>query len=159
MITGTALIRPHLLQDESELATVARRLAVLARAPDVIGLCGELGVGKTSFARAFIRARAGSAIAVPSPSFTLVQSYALPDHEIWHCDLYRLTDPREAVELGLADAFATAITLIEWPERLAGQMPADRLEITLRYGPCPDARHILLTPGPSWVARLTGWSW
>ena len=97
----------------------------------MIALKGELGAGKTSFARAFIRARGGDDDEVPSPTFTLVQIYELPGATIWHFDLYRLRDPEEAWELGIEDAFRDGISLIEWPERLGALLPARRLEIAL----------------------------
>src|SRR5438132_8708462 len=97
------------LPDEAATAALAARIAALARPGDVIALAGELGAGKTSFARAFIRARTGRdgevAEEVPSPTFTLVQVYELADATIWHFDGYRLCDPEEAWELGIEDAF------------------------------------------------------
>ena len=92
----------------------------------MIALKGELGAGKTTFARAFIRARGGGE-AVPSPTFTLVQIYEIGDVPIWHFDAYRLRDPDEAWELGIEDAFRDGISLIEWPERLGPLLPARRL--------------------------------
>src|SRR5207244_409341 len=102
----------------------------------VIALKGELGAGKTSFARAFIRAR-GGVEAVPSPTFTLVQVYELGEVPIWHIDGYRLRDPEEAWELDIEDAFIDGVSLIEWPERLGPLVPVRRLEITLSPGPTP----------------------
>src|SRR5438309_10930214 len=83
------------LPDEAATAALAARIATLARPGDVIALKGELGAGKTSFARAFIRARAGRDEVVPSPTFTLAQPYDFPDVTIWHFDCYRLRDPEE----------------------------------------------------------------
>src|ERR1043165_7946856 len=110
------------LPDERATASLAARLAALARPGDVIALNGELGAGKTSFARAFIRAR-GADEDVPSPTFTLAQAYELPDATVWHFDCYRLRDPEEAWELGIEDAFREGISLIEWPERLGTLLP------------------------------------
>src|SRR5689334_8960174 len=93
------------LPDESATAMLAARTAGVARPADIIALKGELGAGKTAFARAFIRAR-GGADEVPSPTFTLVQVYDLDPTAIWHFDLYRLRAPEEAWELGIEDAFA-----------------------------------------------------
>jgi tRNA threonylcarbamoyladenosine biosynthesis protein TsaE len=145
----------HDLADEAVTTELARRLAAMARVGDVIALTGDLGAGKTSFARAFVRARANAMIAVPSPTFTLVQTYDLPSGAIWHFDLYRLNDPAEAEELGIDDAFADAISLIEWPDRLGARLPADRLDLTLAFvDGTTDARQATLAGGPSWADRL-----
>ena len=141
------------LPDEAATASLAARLAGLARAGDVIALKGELGVGKTTFARAFIAARGGGE-EVPSPTFTLVQIYELGDAAIWHFDCYRLRDPEEAWELGIEDAFRDGISLIEWPERLGPLLPARRLEIALAPGKSPTARRAVIDPGAGWEARL-----
>ena len=121
-------------------------LASLARQGDCILLRGQIGAGKSALARAFIRARLGPTTEVPSPTFTLVQTYEDPaGADIWHADLYRLSDPQEAVELGLTEAFETAICLIEWPELISDLAPESALHIdlsveakthtaTLRYG-------------------------
>ena len=142
------------LPDEAATATFAARIAALARPGDVIALKGELGAGKTSFARAFIRARAGRDEIVPSPTFTLAQPYDFPDVTVWHFDCYRLRDPDDAWELGIEDAFRDGISLIEWPERLGHLLPARRLEITLLPGAAPEARRAAADPGPDWLARL-----
>ena len=141
------------LPDETATAALAERIAAVARAGDVIALKGELGAGKTVFARAFIRARGGTE-EVPSPTFTLVQAYDLDPVPVWHFDLYRLRDPDEVWELGIEDAFATAISLIEWPERLGWLLPPARLEITLDFGERPQSRRALLTGGAVWNGRL-----
>jgi len=142
------------LPDEAATAALAARIATLARPGDVIALKGELGAGKTSFARAFIRARAGHDEVVPSPTFTLAQPYDFPNVTIWHFDCYRLRDPEEAWELGIEDAFRDGISLIEWPERLGHLLPSRRLEITLLPGAAPDARRAFADPGPGWAERL-----
>jgi len=115
------------LPDEAATAALAARIAALARPGDVIALKGELGAGKTSFARAFICARAGRDEIVPSPTFTLAQAYEFPDVTIWHFDCFRLRDPEEAWELGIEDAFRDGISLIEWPGRLGHLLPSRRL--------------------------------
>jgi len=143
------------LPDEAATAALAARIAALARPGDVIALKGELGAGKTSFARAFIRARGGTE-AVPSPTFTLVQVYELGEVRIWHIDGYRLRDPEEAWELDIEDAFTDGVSLIEWPERLGPLVPARRLEITLSPGPTPAARRAALDPPAEWAPRLGG---
>ncbi len=122
------------LQGPDDTAAVATRLAPHLRAGDCILLSGSLGAGKTHFARALIQFRLAAhnlAEDVPSPTYTLVQTYDDTLCEIWHADLYRLTDPSELIELGLDDAFTTAITLIEWPDRLGSYLPDNALHITL----------------------------
>jgi tRNA threonylcarbamoyladenosine biosynthesis protein TsaE len=141
------------LPDEAATAALTARLAAVARPGDVIALSGELGAGKTSLARAFIRARGGQG-PVPSPTFTLVQLYELPSGPVWHFDFYRLKRPEEAWELGIEDAFAEGISLIEWPERAAAVLPADRLDIMLRQGPTEASRRAEIAGGPGWAARL-----
>src|SRR6266478_284520 len=141
------------LQDEAATAALAARIAALARPGDVVALAGELGAGKTSFARSFIRAR-GGVEAVPSPTFTLVQVYELPDGPVWHIDGYRLRDPEEAWELDIEDAFRDGISLIEWPERLGPLIPARRLEITLAEGATPEARRASIDPADEWAERI-----
>ena len=145
------------LSDEAATAALAARIAALARPGDVIALKGELGVGKTSFARAFIRARGGVEV-VPSPTFTLVQVYELGGGVVWHIDGYRLRHPEEAWELDIEDAFSGGISLIEWPERLGPLMPTRRLEITLSTGPTPEARRAAIDPGAEWASRLAGFA-
>jgi|SRR5271165_4663944 len=141
------------LLDEAATATLAARIAAVARPADVIALKGELGAGKTVFARAFIRALGGPD-EVPSPTFTLVQIYDVDTTVIWHFDLYRLHAPEDAWELGIEDAFTAGISLIEWPERLGPLLPDRRLEITFAFGGGPGERRISLDPSIWWQARL-----
>ena len=134
-----------LIADEALTAGIARMLAAVARPGQTILLDGPVGAGKTHFARAFIRARQGDlAEDVPSPTFTLVQTYDDPmGTEIWHADLYRLTDPSELDELGLDEAQENAICLIEWPDRLEA-LPDDALTVAIRPVDDPDRREITL---------------
>ncbi len=130
------------LSDEEATAALAARIAALARPGDVIALDGELGAGKTTFARAFIRAR-GNAEEVPSPTFTLVQIYDDRRRPDLAFRPYRLRDPDEAWELGIEDAFRDGISLIEWPERLGTLLPARRLSnnpVRLRFTECSPRR-------------------
>src|SRR5712691_9700709 len=143
------------LADEAATAALAARVAALARPGDVIALKGELGAGKTSFARAFIRAR-GGVEAVPSPTFTLVQTYDVGGAAIWHFDCYRLRHPEEAWELAIEDAFNEGISLIEWPERLGPLVPSRRLLIRLCAGSTATARRAKIDPAAEWAARLAG---
>lgn len=144
------------LPDEAATARLATRIAALAAPADVIALRGGLGAGKTSFARAFIHARAGAGEEVPSPTFTLVQVYQTGAAAIWHFDLYRLQSAEEAWELGIEDAFSAGISLIEWPERLGPLLPENRLDITLVFGDAPQQRRAVLAGGIAWRARLAG---
>ncbi len=118
------------LADLAATAAAAGRLAPALRVGDVVGLAGPLGAGKTTFARHLLRAL-GVAEEVPSPTFNLVLTYPTVAGEVWHFDLFRLEAPEEAFELGIEEAFADAISLIEWPERLGGLLPAERLELVL----------------------------
>jgi tRNA threonylcarbamoyladenosine biosynthesis protein TsaE len=145
------------LPDENATAALAARLAALARPRDVIALKGELGTGKTSFARAFIRARGGDED-VPSPTFTLVQTYELPGGAVWHFDLYRLRAAEEAWELGIEEAFGAGISLIEWPERLGVLLPARHLLVELDFAVVPDARRATLAGSGDWLSRLAALS-
>lgn len=134
-----------LTADETLTAALARMLAAQVAPPATILLEGPVGAGKTHFARAFIRARQGDwAEDVPSPTFTLVQTYDDPmGTQIWHADLYRLTDPSELSELGLDEAMEEAICLIEWPDRL-DPVPPGAWRITLAPDADPDLRRITL---------------
>ena len=119
------------LPDDSATTRLGVLLAGLVQPGDTVLLHGPVGAGKTHLARALIQARLGRAEDVPSPSFTLVQTYAADGADIWHADLYRLSHPHDVLELGLDDAFASAICLIEWPDRLGKSTPKNALNITL----------------------------
>lgn len=120
---------------ENEAATIdfGRRLAMISRRGDVFALYGTLGMGKSVLARAFVQALCGP-IEVPSPTFTLLQTYESPAFDIYHFDLYRLKSPDEIFEIGVEDALYSGVCLIEWPEKMAPYLPRDvfRLEITLK---------------------------
>ena len=126
----------------------------MLRPGDLVALEGDLGAGKSELARATIRALAGAEIEVPSPSFTLVQRYDLADLPVVHADLYRLADPEEVHELGLDEALQTGALLVEWPERAADLLPADRLTIRLAVADGSDGRTAVIEAGPSWRDRL-----
>lgn len=148
------------LADEAATQALARRLAQVAQAGDVIALHGDLGAGKTSLARAFVRALAGEEEEVPSPTFTLAQIYDWPGGSpdggtVWHFDLYRLEKPEDALELGIEEAFADGVSLIEWPDRLGPWLPRDRLDLRLTAGPAEGSRQAELTAmGHRWSKRL-----
>ena len=153
-MTPPPSIRERLLPDEAATAALAGRVARAARPRDVLALWGDLGAGKTTFARAFVAARAGEAVEVPSPTFTLVQTYDLPGGPVWHFDLYRLADPEDVWELGWEEALAEAIVLVEWPVRLGALLPDERLDIRLSAGESADSRRAVLEGRGGWAARL-----
>ncbi|MGH1330070.1 MAG: tRNA (adenosine(37)-N6)-threonylcarbamoyltransferase complex ATPase subunit type 1 TsaE [Paracoccaceae bacterium] len=146
------------LKDEAATQALARALAPSLEAGDVILLQGPIGAGKTALCRAIIQHRLAEIDAledVPSPTFTLVQIYDLGAVEIWHADLYRLSSPHEAIELGLEDAFESAICLVEWPDRLGELAPETALHFEISYGAQDDARSLeIKTTSPKWHARL-----
>ena len=146
------------LADEAATAALAARLAAVAEPGDVLALSGPLGSGKTVFARAFINARSAVPEEVPSPTYTLHQSYEFPASggavPVHHFDLFRIEDAREIRELGMDDAFADGISLIEWPDLVNGLLPADRLEVALDQGADPDSRRATLVGFGSWGKRL-----
>ncbi len=139
-------------------AALAGRIAKVSRAGDVIGLTGPLGAGKTTFARAFIAALASAdgtdEPEVPSPTFTLVQAYDFSHLTVYHFDLYRVDKPEDAYELGIEDAFADGISLIEWPARLGWLMPRDGLDVALLPGGDEGARALRLTALGDWLERI-----
>lgn len=137
---------------ETDTERFAARIADILRPGDTLLLSGEIGAGKSAFSRAVIRHRAGAEIEVPSPTFTLVQTYDVAGGEIWHCDLYRLTHPDEALELGLDEAFETAICLIEWPDRLGQDAPENAL--TLHFEARTEGHAVTLSPNAAWANRL-----
>ncbi|HEX5508868.1 MAG TPA: tRNA (adenosine(37)-N6)-threonylcarbamoyltransferase complex ATPase subunit type 1 TsaE [Pseudolabrys sp.] len=124
------------LADEQATHRLMVDVAALIEPGDLITLSGDLGAGKTTFARALIRHLANDeTIEVPSPSFTLMQTYELPGYSIMHGDLYRLSTPSELAELGFDDMPERALVLLEWPDRAAGLLPANRLDIALTLSP------------------------
>ncbi len=142
------------LPDQAATEALAARLAAVLRPGDVLAMGGDLGAGKTTLARALIRAAAGAEVEVPSPTFTLVQTYDLPVGPIWHFDLYRLSGPDEVIELGWDEARAGGIALVEWPDRLGPLLPADRLEIDLSFGAEAGSRIANISASPEWAGRL-----
>ena len=137
---------------------LAASVAARARPGDFIALSGPLGAGKTAFARAFLHAAAAvrrvrPPAEVPSPTFTLVQSYDLGGLEVAHFDLYRIKDAAEAGELGLDEALAAGIALAEWPERLGADLPRHRLDIALSLSPAGDRVAEVVAHG-DWADRL-----
>jgi tRNA threonylcarbamoyl adenosine modification protein YjeE len=146
----------HAVENETGTVSLAEDVAAIVRPGDVITLEGDLGMGKSAFARALIRALADDdALEVPSPTFTLVQTYDLPRFAVSHFDLYRLGDPDELREIGFDEAIRTSVTLVEWPERAGRALPADRLTISIADGPTHDARVFTLSGAADrWAERL-----
>ena len=142
------------LADETATRALAARVAAASGAGDTICLDGDLGRGKTVFARAFVHAFTGVFEEVPSPTFTLVQTYDGGAAPVHHFDLYRLKSSDELDELGIDEALSGGVTLVEWPDRLGPWLPANRLEIRLTQGPRADARRARLTGHGYWQARL-----
>ena len=123
------------LATEQATRRLAMDVAAMHAPGDFVTLSGDLGAGKTTFARALVRHLAGDhRLEVPSPTFTLVQTYALPRFTIVHGDLYRVSEPYELIELGFDDAPDAAV-LLEWPERIADSLPRDRLDIAFTLKP------------------------
>lgn len=119
------------LADASATAALGARIASLLQAGEAVCLFGGLGVGKSTLARGLIRFLTHPAEDVPSPTFTLMQTYETADFTVAHFDLYRLKDAAEAYEIGLEEALDEGAAIIEWPERLGGALPRDRLDIEL----------------------------
>ena len=142
--------------NEQALQPLVTDLAVSVERGDVVTLSGELGAGKTTFARAFIRHLAGDdALEVPSPTFTLVQVYDLPPFPVVHADFYRVSDPEELAELGFGDLPEDSVVLLEWPDRVAEFLPADRWDIAFSLDPHKglDYRAVRVTGVGAYAAR------
>jgi tRNA threonylcarbamoyladenosine biosynthesis protein TsaE len=141
------------LPDLAATEALAQTLAPLLRPGDAVLLEGPLGAGKTAFARALLRALAGDpALEVPSPSYTLVQTYETAAGAVAHFDLWRLDGPPDLAELGWDEARA-GIVLVEWPERLGALRPAEALSIAF-HPEAGDARRAVLTGWPDRLGRL-----
>lgn len=140
--------------DEAQMITLAKQLARLLRAGDCLTFHGDLGAGKTTFIRAIIHTLCRSET-VPSPTFTLVQTYDSPQGDLWHFDLYRLKQAEELYELGFEEALAGGILFIEWPERAKGLLPATQLQLHLESAQDNIKRKITISGDALWAARLT----
>jgi len=140
---------------EAELVRLGEHLAFITRRGDLFALSGELGAGKTTLARAMIHALAGNRDEeIPSPTFTLVQSYATPRMAVAHLDLYRLRAPSELEELGLEVALKAGIGIVEWPEQAGELLPPDRLDVRLDDNGGGASRRVTLTAHGDWATRL-----
>lgn len=127
----------YLSQTEADTILLGQRVAKLAQKGDIFALEGTLGMGKSVFSRAFIQSLVDNT-EVPSPTFTLLQTYDAPDFEIYHFDLYRLKNPEEIFELGMEEAMYQGVCLIEWPENMGGYLP--RRAIMVKISPQENGR-------------------
>jgi tRNA threonylcarbamoyladenosine biosynthesis protein TsaE len=145
----------RIIENESAWADFAARLVPLLKKGDVVTLKGDLGAGKTAFVRALIRTRLPDE-EVPSPTFTLVQTYDLPEFYLWHFDLYRLEkEEKDILELGWEEARRSGVSFVEWPDRLGSLLPDDRLEISIDFNKdSENSRKVTLTPFGAWRERL-----
>ena len=139
------------LADAAATAALGGAVGRALRAGDAVCLWGPLGAGKTTLARGLIRSLTRPDEEIPSPTFTLVQLYETPVFPVAHFDLYRLGRAAEAEELGLDEALDEGAVVIEWPERLEGRLPPDRLDILLRIE--GEARRARLEPRGAWEGR------
>ncbi|MBO7258352.1 MAG: tRNA (adenosine(37)-N6)-threonylcarbamoyltransferase complex ATPase subunit type 1 TsaE [Alphaproteobacteria bacterium] len=114
--------------NEQETLEFASNFAKTLKVGDIIALHGTLGVGKTAFTRGVIQSLIGEK-EVPSPTFTLLQTYETPNFDIYHFDMYRLKSPQEAYEIGIEDAFAEGVSFIEWPDKIKGVLPRKHTDI------------------------------
>lgn len=141
------------LDDQAATERLGAAIALALKPGEAICLMGPLGAGKSTLARALVRTLTTPDEEVPSPTFTLVQFYVGPLN-VAHFDLYRLTSPDEAYEIGLDEALDDGAAVIEWPERLEGRLPPDRLDITITLTQGgEDARLVRLTPHGAWEGR------
>lgn len=146
------------LSDVPATRKFAARFAPLLKRGDVVAFDGALGVGKTEFCRAIIHAL-GLADDVPSPTFTLVQTYEPSPEDsltpaIWHMDMYRLEKPEDASELGLEEAFGTAVSLIEWPAKLGRFLPPGFITFRLDIAPDGKTRKLTVIGDGTWKTRM-----
>lgn len=117
---------------EAELFSFADEFAKTLPKAGLIALWGDLGAGKTTFVRRVIQSFSGNfELIVSSPTFNLIQIYELPNGELWHCDLYRMTCPDECLELGLLEAMSDVLCFVEWPERMGAYLPKNRTDIRI----------------------------
>lgn len=136
---------------------MAQQISARLLPGDTILLQGGIGAGKTHFARSLIQAVLEQPEDIPSPTYTLVQTYPTRIGEIWHADLYRLCHPDEVIELGLQEAFSEAICLVEWPDRLSDLTPENALDLHLELAENEEARIATLSwTTARWTAILEG---
>ena len=142
-----------ILPDEAATARLGAAVGRWLQPGETVCLSGPLGAGKSTLARALIRSLTTPDEDVPSPTFTLVQFYEGPRIKVAHFDLYRLADAGEAYEIGLDEALEDGAAVIEWPERLDGALPPDRLDIDFELSEDASARRVRMTPHGAWEGR------
>ncbi len=142
-----------IIPNEAAMARLGAAIAAVLQQGDAVCLSGPLGAGKSTLARALIRALTTADEEAPSPTFTLVQFYVGDPISVAHFDLYRLTRADEAYEIGLDEALDEGAAVIEWPERLEGRLPPDRLDVEIRLGEDPQVRHVSLDLHGAWEGR------
>ena len=125
----------YLSQSEKDTIAFAKKFAQTLKGNEIIALWGTLGMGKTVFAKAVIQELTGRKEELPSPNFTLLQTYDTPLAEVFHFDFYRLKNPEEAYEIGIEDAFKDGISLIEWPEKIGALLPRQAINIYFEMTP------------------------
>jgi len=143
-----------ILADEAATARLGAAIAGRLGVGEAVCLSGPLGAGKSTLARALVRALTTVDEEVPSPTFTLVQFYDGPRLKVAHFDLYRLANPDEAYEIGLDEALDDGAAVVEWPERLDGRLPPDRLDVEIALDGL--GRRARLTPHGTWLGRVEG---
>ena len=144
---------PFQLADEAATARLGAAVAAKLAAGEAVCLSGPLGAGKSTLARALVRALTTPDEEVPSPTFTLVQFYETAAFPLAHFDLYRLSDPDKAYEIGLDEALDEGAALIEWPERLEGRLQGDRLDIEIALADDANGRRVRIVPHGAWEGR------
>lgn len=120
------------LANERETLTLGAQVIKHLSKGMTVTLRGDLGAGKTTLVRGMLQSILGD-IDVPSPTYTLVQTYTLSNFELWHCDMYRLERPEDGYELGLIEAFEEVVCVVEWPDKIAPLLPKDVLDIDIHF--------------------------
>ena len=137
---------------------LAKAFSGLLETGDIVALYGTLGVGKTAFTRFLVQSLCSNNEEVPSPTFTLLQTYDAPNFPIYHYDLYRLKNPKEVFELGIEDAFYDGVSIIEWPEKMGAYLPQKKV-LSIQISCTEEIRNIVFSSNnPDWNERLNAWN-
>lgn len=124
----------YISRNEEDTLKIAAQFAKILKPGDIVALHGTLGVGKTAFTRGVIQALS-NAKEVPSPTFTLLQTYDTAHFTLYHFDMYRLKSPEEAYEIGIEDSFADGVSFIEWPEKIGSLLPKKHIDVLIEIKP------------------------